>query len=279
MCFDADAHPPELPFPLAGGAGDGRSVTLTGADGNRFPAYAAVPLDEGGAASSGGSGTPAVPPRTGIVVMPDIRGLVPYYEELALRFAEAGVRALAIDLYARTAGSADRVSDFDYREHAGRTTQQGIAADVGAAISYLRSDEMGADGALFCVGFCFAGRASLLQGIEPHGLAGVISFYGLPTGAARNGSPAPADLAGRYRSAVLALYGGADEGIPSEAIETFDRELEAAGVDHESVVYPGAPHSFFDRHQAEYGEASADAWRRVLDFMSRHAASGTQAPA
>lgn len=279
MCFDADAHPPELPLPFAGGAGDGRSLTLTAVDGNRLPAYAAVPLAARSAASSGGAGARAAPPGTGIVVIPDIRGLVPFYEELALRFAEAGVAAVSIDLYARTAGGAERGPGFDTMAQAGQTTQEGIAADVAAAAAFLRSDEIGATGALFCVGFCFGGRASLLQGIEEHGLAGVIGFYGPPTGTARNGSAAPADVAGRYRSAVLALYGGVDRGISPEAIETFDRALESAGIDHEVVVYPGAPHSFFDRHQAEYAEASADAWRRVLDFMSRHAPSGTQAPA
>jgi carboxymethylenebutenolidase len=279
MCFDADAHPPELPFPLAGGAGDGRSVTLTAADGTRFPAYAAVPLDAGSGSRAASARTHAVPPGTGIVVIPDIRGLVPFYEELALRFAEAGVAAVAIDPYGRTAPSTERGQDFDHMTHAGQTTQAGIAADVAAAVALLRSQEIGATGGLFSVGFCFGGRASLLQGIEEHGLAGVIGFYGSPTDPARNGSTAPAEVAARYRSAVLGLYGGADRGISPEAIETFDRALEVAGVDHEIVVYPGAPHSFFDRHQAEYGEASADAWRRVLDFMSRHAASGTPAQA
>jgi carboxymethylenebutenolidase len=279
MCFDADAHPPDLPFPLAGGAGDGRSLTLTAADGNRFPAYAAVPLEAGGEPAAAGGGAPAVPPGMGIVVIPDIRGLVPFYEELALRFAQAGVAAVAIDPYARTAPTTERGQDFDSMAHSAQTTQEGIAADVAAAAAFLRSDEIGATGALFSVGFCFGGRASLLQGIEDHGLAGVIGFYGPPTGPARNGSVAPADVAARDQSAVLGLYGGADRGIPPEAVETFDRALEAAGVDHDIVVYPDAPHSFFDRHQAEYGEASADAWRRILDFMSRHAASGTQAPA
>jgi carboxymethylenebutenolidase len=279
MCFDADAHPPDLPLPFAGGAGDGQSLTLTAADGNRFPAYAAVPLEAANASPSGAAGTRAVPHGTGIVVIPDIRGLVPFYEELALRFAEAGIAAVAIDPYARTAESAERGPGFDHMAHSGLTTQDGIAADVAAAVALLRSEEIGTTGALFVVGFCFGGRASLLQGIEEHGLAGVIGFYGPPTGPARNGSAAPADVAARYHSAVLALYGGADRGIPPEAVETFDRALDAAGVDHESVVYPGAPHSFFDRHQAEYAEASADAWRRMLDFMSRHAASGTRAPA
>ena len=264
MCFDHDARPPDLPFPMAGGAADGRAVHLEAEDGNRFRAYAAVPTGPGG-------DDLATPAGTGIVVVPDIRGLVPYYEELALRFAEAGIHAVAIDLYARTAGTDDRGPDFDNRDHSSRTTQAGVAADVAAAARFLRSAEMGANGALFSVGFCFGGRMSLLQGVEPHGLAGVIGFYGFPTGPSRNDSAAPADVADRYRSAVLALYGGADQGIPPEAIEAFDQALERAGIAHESVTYPGAPHSFFDRKQEEHAEASADAWRRMLSFIARHA--------
>lgn len=282
MCFEHDARPPALPFPMAGGAGDGRALILEAADGNRFQAYAATP-SEGVTTGTVATGTvpagtdrqaasraPVIPSGTGIVVIPDIRGLVPYYEELAIRFAQAGLHAVAIDLYARTAGTDGRGPGFDYRAHSARTTQAGIAADVAAGVAYLRSPEVGVKGALCSVGFCFGGRASLLQGVEPHGLAAVIGFYGFPTGRSGNGSAAPADVAERYRCAVLALYGGADQAIPPEAVATFDRALERAHVDHESVTYPGAPHSFFDRMQDEHAEASADAWRRVLSFIVRH---------
>lgn len=276
MCFEDNARPPALPFPMAGGAGDRRSLILEAADGNRFRAFAARALGTpAGTVPANVVGGPAeeaprIPAGTGIVVLPDVRGLVPYYEELAVRFAQAGVHAVAVDLYARTAGTGEHGSDFDGGEHASRTTQKGIAADVAAAVRFLRSAEMGVEGALFTVGFCFGGRRSLLQGVEPHGLAGVIGFYGYPTEDVPD-SPAPAGLADRFRCPVLALYGGADEAIPPEAIEAFDRALEAAGIDHESVAYPGAPHSFFDRMQDRYAEASADAWRRVLSFVSRHA--------
>jgi carboxymethylenebutenolidase len=40
-------------------------------------------------------------------------------------------------------------------------------------------------------------------------------------------------------------------------------------VEHELVTYPGAPHSFFDRKQEEFAEASADAWERVLSFIRK----------
>jgi carboxymethylenebutenolidase len=65
--------------------------------------------------------------------------------------------------------------------------------------------------------------------------------------------------------------GGADQGIPVEAVNEFDRALDEAGVEHEIVVYDGAPHSFFDRKQEDFADASEDAWRRTLDFIRRNA--------
>jgi carboxymethylenebutenolidase len=97
----------------------------------------------------------------------------------------------------------------------------------------------------------------------------VIGFYGFPVGPSRNGTPAPIDLVSEMRGAVLGLFGEADQGIPPEAVATFDRALDAAGVDHEIVSYPGAPHSFFDRKAEQFADASADAWRRVQEFVGR----------
>ncbi len=61
---------------------------------------------------------------------------------------------------------------------------------------------------------------------------------------------------------------GADQGIPPEQVEALDRALDGAGVEHEIKIYPGAPHSFFDRRAHEFEDASADAWRRMLDFIA-----------
>ena len=121
------------------------------------------------------------------------------------------------------------------------------------------------------MGFCFGGRASSLQATRGHGLAGVISFYGVPVGENRAGLPAPADLAAQCSCPVLAIYGGADQAIPPEAIDAFDAALDAAGVERRTIVYPGAPHSFFDRRSDEHAEASADAWNQVLEFIGTKA--------
>ncbi|HET7645445.1 MAG TPA: dienelactone hydrolase family protein [Candidatus Limnocylindria bacterium] len=250
MCFDADARPP-LP-PVRGGAIDARDLTLTSRDGTRFAAHAARAEQAGGA---------------GIVIIPDVRGLAPYYEELAHRFAEAGVHAVAIDFYARTAGPDKRGADFAYEPHVPQVTADGAASDVAAAAAFLRGPDGGQASDLYTVGFCLGGRLSLLQATSGLDLAGVIGFYPWPVGTHRSGLPAPADEAPRFGCPVLALYGGEDRGIPAEARETFDRALDEAGVEHRSRVYEGAPHSFFDRKATEFADASTDAWREVLAFM------------
>ena len=66
---------------------------------------------------------------------------------------------------------------------------------------------------------------------------------------------------------MLALWGGADQGIPPEAVGAFEAALEEAGVEHRSVIYRGAPHSFFDRHASDHADAATDAWRQMLEFI------------
>jgi carboxymethylenebutenolidase len=237
---------------ISGAAVSHRDLELEAADGNRFAAFLAEPDDGRG---------------VGVVILPDVRGLYRFYEELALRFAERGYHALAIDYFGRTAGAAKRGDDFEYMPHVEQTTQAGIQADVGAAVQHLR----GSCRAIFTVGFCFGGRNSWLAAASGHGVTGAIGFYGRP-GEGRDGSPGPADRAGEIAAPILGLMGGADQGIPVSDVDAFDEALTAAGVEHDLVIYDGAPHSFFDRKYEEYAEDSEDAWRRTLEFIERHAA-------
>ena len=69
---------------------------------------------------------------------------------------------------------------------------------------------------------------------------------------------------------ILALQAGDDQHITAEDNAAFDRALGAAGVEHEIITYEGAPHSFFDRKYEEFADASADAWRRTLEFIAHN---------
>ena len=245
MCFELDSSPP-VPR-ISGAAVSHSDQVLEAADGNRFAAFEATPDEPNG---------------IGVVILPDVRGLYRFYEELALRFAERGYLALAIDWFGRTAGVGKRGEEFHdrdvYMEHTSQTTHEGIQADIRAAVEHLRPRSR----AIFTVGFCFGGRNSWLAAAGGHGLAGAVGFYGHP-GAVLEHVP-------EMDAPILALQAGDDENITDYVNRVFDAALEIAGVEHEVVTYPGAPHSFFDRKQEEFADASEDAWRRVLEFVERH---------
>jgi carboxymethylenebutenolidase len=124
------------------------------------------------------------------------------------------------------------------------------------------------------MGFCMGGRLAFLTDTFGLGLAGVVGFYGWPVGPSKNGTPAPADVAGSFEAPVLAVFGGADQGIGADAVAAFEAALAAAGVGHRVVTYPDAPHSFFDRKAAEFADASAAAWAETLAFVRGGGAPG-----
>jgi carboxymethylenebutenolidase len=241
MCYSDDARPP-LP-PIGGAASDQGDFELTAADGNKFMAYFA---------------RAAKPTGAGMVVMPDVRGLHHFYKELAQRFAEAGIDAVAIDYFGRTAGSGDRSEAFDYKPHVEKTTPEAISADVAAAVKHLKSKDGGAVKSVFTVGFCFGGSSSWNMSALVDGVNGDIGFYGRP----ERSLP----FMSKMKAPLLLLIAGADF-TPTEAFHDFDKKLTEARVPHEMHIYEGAPHSFFDRSFAEWKEACDDAWRRMLAFI------------
>ena len=252
MCFETTARPP-LP-PIAGGAGVAGSerLVLEASDGNRFNAFSA---------------RANAPDAPGIMILPDVRGLHPFYEELATRFAEAGVNATAMDYFGRTAGLDERDDDFDHWAHVKQITVDGMGADTAATLAHIRSGA-GRRFARRLFGRVLHGWADLVQpgveGSRTRGRDRVLRGSAGQRSRRRHG-------AGEARAA-LPLSGartlrGADDGIPPEAIEGFKRALDDAGVPNEMVVYDGAPHSFFDRSFEEHRDACDDAWMRMLRFV------------
>jgi carboxymethylenebutenolidase len=254
MCHPPGAVPPDLPRdlralpPISGGAG-GEDVILASADGTKFRGHLAK--------ARGGD--------VGVVIAPDVRGLHRFYEELTERFAEAGIHALAFDYFGRTAGTDKRPDDFPYRDHVPLTKPETVQADITASIAHLRT----ATGAkrVFVLGFCMGGRTAFNAAADQKGLAGVVGFYGRLSGRPGEEGQTPTDRAKKMTAPVLALMGGADQGIPEPEVRAFEAALKAAKVPNHVEIYAGAPHSFFDRTFDDNKTACEDAWRRVLGFM------------
>lgn len=255
MCFDFDSRPPELPrdldLPRIAGAAAAEILTLESADEAEFSAaFADAP----------GSSGPAV------VILPDVRGLYPFYIELAERFAHAGHPAIAIDLYGRTAGLGPRDDGFDWAPHREQVKLGEAIDDIRAAIGELK-DRTGASSHV-TVGFCFGGSLSFVAARNSDlDLTGAIGFYGV-LDASRFDGRGPLAQPQETRHPVLGLFGGADQAIPQADVEAFDAGLDEAGVEHEIHTYPGAPHSFFDKKQEEFAQESEDAWRRVIHWLA-----------
>jgi carboxymethylenebutenolidase len=246
MCHDHDSRPPAPP--RNGNVAERGVLTLTSADGTEFSAAYAAPAEA---------------PRVGVVVLPDIRGLHPYYVALAERFAEAGAAAVAIDWFGRTAGvcaDGTRPEDFGWQEHIPRTTEAGIDADITAAIGYLRSRTRD-DLPVITVGFCFGGSHSWRQSGGELDLAGCAGFYGKPSvvGAAADRAHLP----------VVMVIAGADAATPVADQLRLADTMRAAGAEVDAVVYDEAPHSFFDRAFGEWEQACRDAWEHVLALTDR----------
>src|SRR5207248_7089630 len=158
MCYDDNARPPITP---SDGAAHGEDIVLTAEDGNRFAAYVAHPEQPRGAQ---------------ILIFPDVRGMHQFYKQLALRFAEAGVSALAIDYFGRSAGLTARNDSFEYMPHVQQMHMQTFLADVTASVAHLRTG-VGASRATFTVGFCMGGSLSFRTAASGFDLSGAIGFY------------------------------------------------------------------------------------------------------
>ena len=210
MCHADDSRPPSAP--VVGAVAEHGLLTLTGSDGNAFAAYAAVPAEPNG---------------RNVVILPDVRGLHPYYEQLAIRFAEAGFHAVAVDYFGRTQGVGQRAEGFDWQSEIGTLTPEGVAADVAAR----RQSTSGRStrGPTFTLGFCFGGSHSWRLSASDLDLAGVMGFYGRPA--------MIADVEQSFSTPLLLLAGGDDAATPVAEFEALDARLTERGVDHELHVY------------------------------------------
>ena len=242
MCHDPESRAPAPP--AQGEVGSHGQRTITSADGTTITAYGATPAD---------------PRGISIVVLPDVRGLHPYYADLAVRFAEAGYEAVAIDYFDRTAGPGDRGEGFDFRTYVPMIQPDQVAADVRGAV-----DDLAARGAgpTFTVGFCLGGGLSWRMSAVVPEIAGAIGFYGRLSLAA--------EVVEDLQAPVLMLLGGADGAMSETDLDAFTTRLDEREVPYEKHVYDGAPHSFFDRAFADWQEASADAWAQIMTFTDRY---------
>ncbi len=210
--------------------------------------------------------------RGAVLIIHDIWGYTDFYKDLARRITDHGHAAALVDFFGRqgelpatlrapetTTNRAVALARAQKR--AQRLTDERVLADIQAAV-----DQLQARGAarVACWGFCLGGRLAYLAAARVRGLAGAIGYYGFLK--AEPPRLSPIDLAPEIKIPVLAVFGGADEGIPGEQVAAFERAL---ATEKEVVTYPGAPHGFLRYGATAHAAAIDDALARTYRFLGR----------
>ena len=210
--------------------------------------------------------------RGAVLIIHDIWGYTDFYKDLARRITEHGHAAALVDFFGRQGDLPESMrapertgSKPEAMARAAQRAQQlsdeRFLADVQTAVDDLR-----ARGAarVACWGFCMGGRLAYVSAARVGGLAGAVAYYGFLQ--AGPGRLSPLQLAAEIRIPVLAIFGGADPGIPADQIAVF---RDALKTDKEFVTYPDAPHGFLRYGATAHKAAIDDALQRTFRFFGR----------
>lgn len=211
--------------------------------------------------------------RGALVVAPELFGVSAHVRIVCDRLAVSGFMALAPDLYHRTAPAVELAEDEDGRrrgfELLEQMTREQALADVRASITFLQRRDR--DRPVGMIGLSLGGHLAYLAAAELS-LAATVVVYGgwLPTTEIPLGRPEPTlNRSEGITGAILVLVGDQDAVVPTTDREAITAALQAAGVRHEIVTYPGARHGFLsDRRDSHDPAAAADAWRRIDQLLT-----------
>ena len=209
-----------------------------------------------------------------VLVISEIFGVHEYIADTCRRLAKQGYLAIAPNLFVRQ-GDPMAYSEMAklMSEVIAKVPDAQAMGDLDAAVQWA-----GANGGdtrkLAITGFCWGGRITWLYAAHAPVKAGV-AWYGRLQGVKNDLQPMyPVDLVGQLKAPVLGLYGGQDQGIPLESVESMKVALKqgsASAKASEFVIYPDAPHAFHADYRPSYREQSAkDGWERMLAWFRQH---------
>jgi carboxymethylenebutenolidase len=197
-------------------------------------------------------------PSRGLVLIPDIMGLRPLFDDHAQRLADDnGWAVAAVEPWP---GREDMPLE-DRLEKVGTIDDQAFLADLTGAADLLELDPVAITG--FCMGGMFTLKATGTGRFHR-----AVAFYGMikvPDHWRGDGTIEPLDaLRSPDACPTMAIIGTVDQWTPADDVA----ELEAAGVT--VVRYEGADHGFVhdDSRPAHRAEDAADAWQRAVAFLS-----------
>ena len=219
----------------------GKMVEFKTPDGSKVQGYLAEPAKAG---------------APGVVVIQEWWGLNPQIKGVADRFAKAGYRALAPDLYkGRVTAKPDEANHLmTGLDFPGATNQ-----DIRGAVQYLKA----ASSKAAVLGFCMGGALTIMSAVHVAEADAGVCFYGIP--------PASAADPAKIRVPLQVHFAAQDDWCTPAAVNALEEKLRAAKAKFELYRYPGA-HGFFNEQRPEVYDpkAAKEAWERTLAFLKTH---------
>jgi carboxymethylenebutenolidase len=222
--------------------------TIPVADGTEMGLYVAFPEGQGS--------FPA------IIVLQEGFGLTQHIRNVAERLCTQGYAVVAPELYHRSGHRVEAAYD-DFPKvmaHFQAITREGLTADLEAAYQFLVQQDQVIRDKIGSIGFCLGGRVSFLaNAVLP--LSAAISYYG-------GGIDQLTDEAPNLHGPHLFFWGGLDQHIGQDKIDTAVNAVKAAGKAYTNVVISYADHGFnCDDRDAYQPLAAKEAWAHSLAFF------------
>lgn len=225
----------------------GQTISFPRTDGQPAQGYLAEPSSPG-------------PSAPGVVVIQEWWGVQGQIQAVCDRFAAAGFRALAPDLYGGkvvpyhdAAAARAAMGALDFRA----ATDQAVRG----AVRHLAAQ----GGKVGITGFCMGGAVTIVGAVRIPELSAAVCFYGLP----------PPEVAPpeEVRVPLQCHFAAIDDWCTPAVVDAFEARLRAAGKPFELHRYPGH-HAFMnsDRREVHDPAAAKVAWDRCVAFFARHLA-------
>jgi len=205
----------------------------------------------------------------GVIFLTDIGGIRPATRDMARRLAEEGYCVLMPNVFYRSG----RPPLWDFPRRLGEERTMKRIAELGAPVTpeamerdaldyveFLAAQDSVAEGAMGVVGHCFTGPMAMRAAAAlPDRIAAAASFHGVRL--FTDDPTSPHLVLPRVKARLYFAHAVEDKSMPEEAIEKFNRALEAWGASgnrYESEIYEGAYHGWTAPDSPVYNGAQAE---------------------
>ncbi len=192
-----------------------------------------------------------------VIMLHEFWGIRPELQGKADALAAEGYVVVAADTY------RGQVTNWIPRAIylASTTPTERVNQDLDTVFQWLAAQPNVDPARIMVMGFCYGGGKALQYSLHNNGVAATGVFYGslVTDPASLRALPGP----------VLGIFGGADQSIPVEEVQTFQQALDSLDIPNKISIYPGEGHAFVQSIEAiRQGGAQGAAWQEFLTFLA-----------